>query len=281
MSTIPPIPDSPRRRYGALSDMLSGVKLIESPPEPLSKPLPPPSPLFCNRWTADDIAQTLFETGTAAHWKKQGFRDLIVDVTPSNIPSRHAFNVWTTLDNASRELLALVVVWIEQTYLDDFDLTIPTFCVEHLRLQNPSITPSKDLLPGQDFHSSGQLHRIFGILRYWATCTGARAITEIPEYFHTAYIFSRHFTYADQAMESTFRAMCRDLLPDLNSEIPVAESLRSAVARVSRAFESGRVRRDGSAYYWPTELQIYALDRDLEYQLQRDIEPENASFTIS
>lgn len=281
MSTIPPIPDSPRRRYGALSDMLSGVQLIESPPEPPSKQLLHSSPLFCNRWTADDIAQTLFETGTVDHWKKQGFRDLLVEVTPSDIPSRHAFNVWTTIDNAVRELLAQVVVWIEKTHLDDFNLTIPTFCVEHLRLQNPNITPSKDLLPGQDFHSSGQLHRIFGILRYWATCTGARAITEIPEYFHTAYIFSRHFTYADKAMESTFRAMCRDLLPPLDGEIPAEGSLRTAVARVSHAFEDGRVRRNGSAYYWPTELQIYALDRELEYRLQRDIEPENASFTIS
>lgn len=279
VSTIPIIPDTPRRRYGALSDMLSGVRLIER-----RQPAVPSTAgncnRFCDRWSADDIAQTLVETGAVAHWKRQGFHDIIVDIAPTMGHARHAFDVWTTCENRSRELLVQVVVWLEDTYIDEFDVAIPTFCVEHLRLQTPNINPSHELLPGQDFPASGQLRRIFGILQHWAICLQARAMTEIPEFFHTAYIFSRYFTYADSGMESTFRAMCRDLLPPANSSATRsdAESLQAAVARVSRAFEDGHIALAGAPYYWPTELQIYPLDAELARLLDRPIVPSQEVF---
>ncbi len=265
--------DTPDRRYGPLSDMLSGVRLL--PPKDGQNSVNPGNHRFCNIWSANDVSRIFLETGALHHWKDQGFRDLIVDIPPQNHPARHALEIWTAFDGV-RELLMQAVVWLDLTHIEEFDCVIPCFCVEHLRLQTPAAQRSRDLLPGQDFPSSGQLRRIFGILRYCAISCGSAAMTEIPEYFHTAYIFSRFFSYIDRPMEATFGAMRRDLIDAADLR---RASLHETVARVSRAFEEEKILCNGSIYRWPTELQIYPLDPDLACKFRRHIPPSQETFS--
>lgn len=253
-------PDTPAHRYGALSDMLSGVSL--HPRSDASKDaFCPPKHLtaFCGLWTPRDLTLTMAQAGCLAHWKSQGFTDISLSLDASPFPNRHGFSVWTRLGD-TQELLMNIVVWLEYLTIERLNHTYPAFCVEHLRLQNPASNLTNDALPGQDYPSSGMLRRVFGMIGTWAAATGAALITEIPEYFHTAVIFGRFFTFADAEMERIFRAMKRDLLP--------ASPSHRDIANTSIAFEQARVTCNTTPYLWPTEMQTFALSHDLTRALR-------------
>lgn len=260
------IPDSPQRRYHALSDMLSGVTLIPKDRKPSDcsgdffEPVKPGA--FCDRWTPEDLADTLAQTGCLAHWHRQGFAQIWIELENDIAPERHTLGVWTQVGDKS-ELLMHIVVWIEYVHIERLNMSFPAFSVEHLRLQTPSAPFLHPPLPGQNFASSGLLRRIFGIIKSWSAALGAEIITEIPEYFHTATLFSQYFSFIDIEMEALFRAMRRDLLPEVTPD---------GLARISHAFEQTRVRHNGKPVLWPTEMQGFALSHELAHKLM--IPPE-------
>ncbi len=244
--------DSPQRRYGPLSDMLSGVRYVSGRPETCDgdffhSPVPDK---FCGRWNAADLVPFFSDTGCMAHWASLGYHKIWVEIDPVEIPNRYGMSVWTNVGQ-NAEILMLLVVWLDYLHIDRLQRAFPSFGVEHLLLQSPGCKLIRPLLPGQECAPSGLLRRIFGILRMWACMLGAQVISEIPQYFHTAHIFSEYFTYADTEMEGLFRAICRDLLPSRN------------VADVSRAFEAHRVLYNGQPWIWPTEVQVCGLSHDL------------------
>ncbi len=223
-----------------------------------------PKDTFCGRWSADDLARMLADTGCLTRWKACGFSRIWIECT-HDCAQRHTLEVWTQTGAAS-ELLLQAVIWLDYIHIDRLHASFPAFCVEHLRLQRPGEMPGPCSLPGQDFASSGLLRNVFGMIKNMACALGAALITEIPEYFHTAYIFSEYFVFADAEMERIFRAAKRDLM-----------SGASRLCDVSRAFETGRVLWKGRPYLWPTEFQICALSHELERQIEippDQIEPE-------
>ena len=250
----------PEQRYDSLSAMLSSVRLYPvRPVNCLGEFFDPQvvlsgSDSFCGRWNADDIAQTLLETGCFAHWYEQGYEKIWVELEPSSIPNRFEFDVWTQCAETS-ELLLQVVVWLEYQELFRLNASYPVFYVEHLRLQSPGKAFRGRAFPGQDYPSSGLLRRVFGILRNWACACGAMMISEIPEYYHTACLFSEFFCFADEEMEGLFRAVQRDLG---NHDLQ----------EISQAFERGQIRYCGRPWLWPTEIQAYGLSHDLQAQLR-------------
>lgn len=255
------IPDCYARRYQALSNMLSGVNLIpkqQKPENSIGDFFPNAKPhAFCHRWNATEIADTFAQTGCLAHWQKQGFTQIWIELENDIDPERHTLHVWTNLDDRS-ELLMQLVVWLEYLNIERINASYPAFCVEHLRLQTPNATFIHPKLPGQDFAPSGILRRIFGILKSWAATLGAEIITEIPEYFHTAAIFSPYFTFIDTEMEALFRAIRRDLIPQITPQ---------TLAQISHAFEQNRIRQNDTPILWPTEMQAYPLSHDLAQKL--------------
>lgn len=254
--------DTPQRRYQALSQMLSGVTLIQAQNRPVSCSgeffidlTASPNDLFCSRWSVQDIADAFLDSGCFEHWKSRGFSRIWVELPPHSDAHRYELNVWTQTGEQS-ELLMQLVIWLEYIEIERLQATFPAFCVEHLRLQLPHTAFSKPPLPGQDFASSGMLRRIFGLLKNWACQLGAEIITEIPEYFHTACIFSEFFTFIDPEMEALFRAMKRDLL-----------AKNAMLSDVSSAFEKGFVQFEGKQWLWPTEMQAFGLSHDLNDKL--------------
>ncbi|MBQ9396294.1 MAG: hypothetical protein IJU23_12385 [Proteobacteria bacterium] len=256
--------DSPHRRYHDLSRMLSGVVLIpfsDTPDDAADRFFIRDidgAGLFCHKWSVQNIADTFLEAGCFRHWQDIGFSKLWIELPEPVCPERFDLEVWTNLGEHS-ELLMQLTVWLEYTHIDRLNASFPSFSVEHLRLQAPGLPVTRRLLPGQEFASSGMLRRMFGILQKWACELGAQLITEIPEYFHTAYIFGEYFTFADQEMELLFRKMKHDLLTD-----------RRALAEVSSAFEEGRIVFQDKTWLWPTEMQAFALSHELAHRLAVD-----------
>ena len=262
--------DTPLRRYGSLSQMLSGVSLIEhQPAEAIAAFYDDPQPgLFCGKWTPDEIAGVFSETGCLAHWHGQGYSRIWIEIGNSIAPNRHELEVWTQTGEHS-ELLMQLIVWLDYLKIDRLGLILPQFYVEHLRLQQPQIQPTAGLWPGQDFPSSGVLRRVFGVLKKWACTLGAALITGIPEYFHTAWLFSEFFEFIDPEMESLFRGITRDL-----------HVTPANLGDISQAFEDGNIFYNGVQWLWPTEMQAYGLSHELEEALRVSIKPCDGHFSI-
>ena len=211
---------------------------------------------FCGFFSMGEIARTLGETGCLTHWKSQGYEDVQLSVSREGEGCHH-LGVFTRVGGQLEWLLHLEV-WLEYVEIARPGVAYPAFCVDRLLLQRPGVKPEYDM-PGQAWASSGLLRRFFGVIGHWAARTGARIVTEIPEFFHTAYIFSRHFSYIDWEMEGIFRKVCRDLLVDKTP---------AGVSALSRDFENKHVTRNGGLYEWPTEMQVMALEHGLAEKLR-------------
>ncbi len=252
--------ETPQSRYHALSDMLSGVNLYERRPDncvgdfyDLTR-----DERFCGRWTPQEISQLLADTGCIAHWESLGFADLRIEIG-HDFDNQYELSVWTRFGECDERLLYLIV-WLEYIEIERLSASFPAFCVEHLRLQLPGKAFLHRQMPGQDYASSGLLRRVFGMIKLWATQTGAALITEIPQFFHTAWMFSAFFEYIDPEMHGIFGAIRRDLL----GSHPTAEQ----VTQLSFDFENEKIHRNGVLYLWPTEMQGFALSHDLAAQIR-------------
>lgn len=256
--------DTPARRYGPLSALLSSVQILPQKPDISTVdfyPHDPSTDAFCHRWTPQHIAGQFDDIDLLSRWHEQGFEKIWIEIPERTFPKRHELEVWTEVGDAS-ELLLQIVVWLDYIYFETPQIALPAFSVEHLRLQNPGKSFSEMRLPGQDYPSSGLLRRIFGLIKLWAADVGAQIIAEVPEFFHTATIFSEYFFFADPEMEAMFQAMKRDLMsPD------------TSLAEVSFAFENGQIFFQNEPYLWPTELQVYPLSHDLKKHLKPSSKP--------
>ena len=245
--------ETSQTRYTQLSDLLSGVTLYPRNHKPdgclgdFYKMVSPD--LFCGYFTLEEIGNTFAETGCINHWHQQGYQQIHLSMTRDQ-DNRYQLSVLTVLDGKDALLMDLVV-WMEYIYIEKLNQSFPAFCVEHLTLQQPGKPCSNMQMPGQIWESSHLLRKMFHIISHWSVLTGSEIITEIPEYFHTAYIFSKYFHYIDDEMESIFQSFVKNELP--------TNPTRRDVTELSKKFESGLIYRNGQPYLWPTEMQIYVL----------------------
>ncbi len=260
----------PQIRYTSFSNFLSGVSLFDRDQRPRNAAndffdLNPT--LFLGILDEKQLIGLLHELGFIETWREQGHSKISLSIEQ---PSPHCFmlSVFTELNDA-REILLHAIIWLEYTQIDALSASFPSICVEHLRLQNPRHNTTA-LLPGQDFAPSGLFRRAFGLARYFALKTGAQLITEVPQYFHTAWIFSSHFSYIDPEMDAIYRNIKADLLPP--------NPTFCDAAAISRAFESDRVYCDQQIYRWPNELQAHAMSSEIHWN--RSLESSNLHFVI-
>lgn len=249
---------TPEIRYTAFSNFLSGVTLyarLSEPRDRASSFFDLRSDCFAGVYTESGLTELLGDVGLLPAWREQGHKKIWLKTT-SPYEDCHILSVFSEV-NGVAELLLHAVVWLEYAHFDSVGLTLPTLCVEHLRLQNPRAHFDRQALPGQDFPSSGLYYQTQAIARHVGLKTGALCVTEVPQYFHTAYLFSKKFIFVDNEMCGIFNKVCKDLLPERHSFFEVAQ--------VSRAFEENRVRSDGEPWSWTTEMQAMSLDKDVSF----------------
>lgn len=263
---------TPYIRYSAFSNFLSGVSLYPRTTPPQNRAadfFDLNSDLFCGVADEKALTRLLNDVGMIRAWHAQGHQNIWL--TLQNDADCHTLSVWTAFQEKA-ELLMHAILWLEYIHIDALDLTVPSICVEHLRLQNPRASfGAAEAMPGQDYPSSGLFKTAFALAQNLAAKTGALCLTEVPQFFHTAWLFSSHFEYVDPEMAAVFKKMNQDLLPPR----PLFED----VLRVSRAFEAKRVLCNQSVWCWPTELQAFPLTHDFHFQSSFQL--EDKSFVIS
>ena len=265
---------TPFMRYPAFSNFLSGVSLTPRatpPADRVSSFFDLKDELFCGVADENKLTELLQDTGMFEAWKAQGHLKIWL-THHANAADCHELSVWTEYRDQA-ELLMYAILWLEYIHIDAQNITVPSVCVEHLRLQNPrgSFSAQHIAMPGQDYPSSGLFQNAFAVAKNIAMRTGALCLTEVPQFFHTAWIFSPHFRYVDPETAAVFEKTKHDLLP--------ASPTFSDVIRVSKAFEEHRVFCNHTLWYWPTELQACPLDHQLSFETSFEL--KDKSFVIA
>ncbi len=263
---------TPHLRYTAFSDFLSGVTLMprdQVPPHLVSDFFRSRDDAFAGVLSQDEVMEALRDLGVTPIWSAQGHHHIWLAIERP-FEHCHVLSVFTEV-RGEAELLMHAILWLEYTVFEAQQLVLPSVCVEHLRLQNPLADfGTRAPLPGQDFPSSGLYSRVFGLARLVGAKTGALCLTEVPQFFHTACLFSERFSFVDAEMRAIFGAMQQDLLGERRDF--------SAIAEVSRAFERGEVWCDDQVWAWPTELQAYSIDRSVCFD--RTVSPYPHHFSL-
>lgn len=276
-SQDPDIERQTRFRYGPLSENLSGLKLYSrhAKPEGLTRDpfLTPCEGLVFGRWTVEEIAVQLQETGVMGKWHEQGHQQIWIEMGSCNHQYRYELRVWTDQGDVS-EMLVNLIVYLEFVAIEKLNASFAAMSVDHLRLQNPKCKGDKrPLAPGQDFASSGVLRPIFGLIKYWATVLGAEVILQMPEYFHSAMIFGQVFRYVDVEMAQIFAEIQSQMLGETPSQ--------DAIVELSKAFEAGQILCNDNPYLWPTEMMAYALSHELNERLQNSSQASRENYCFS
>ncbi|HOS96979.1 MAG TPA: hypothetical protein PLU54_04930, partial [Deltaproteobacteria bacterium] len=121
-------------------------------------------------------------------------------------------------------------------------------------------TPDKPRLPGQQYPGLGGLKNMQDFLYKLGKLTGKDAIVDVPEYFHSAAIYSRLYTEIYDRMYAFFspvdagimQAVLRDI-----TERPLAE-ISFAIA-----FDCLLDRRTGAQVKWRPSEQVYPITKKL------------------
>jgi hypothetical protein len=181
---------------------------------------------------------------------------------------------WVGFDDAPLLTLSLRREYTLRAARDGSPLGMgwPTLYIDHFGVNDPIgrfDRVERWPLPGQQRPGLGLLEVLVPLLLRWSALTGAKALTQLPEYFHGAVVFSRVFTYVGPQMRGLLAGATAQLL---GRPMPLAARLgggagralvrrRRRLTRTSWAFEWGYVRTpDGHPLLWPTELQARALD---------------------
>lgn len=108
------------------------------------------------------------------------------------------------------------------------------------------------LFPGQNAPGLGIFAHITDFMTNLAIGLGAKGAFNIPEFFHDALLFHRHFRFYDPAREAFFRGLIRDLR-------------KYGAREISKALQEERIRdnNDQPVQWVPAEM-ISILDPDLE-----------------
>ncbi len=173
--------------------------------------------LFLNFYSEEGIQTALEEYGIFKDLNKRGFHDFIIKINARD-PYRHTLKAYFKKEDANHLLGELIV---RKKYF----IAKPTFpseitgqkfsmiVIEWLTLQDPTaeFTSKRPPLPGQ-IHPGLRIGRqIVGIFVNMSLRLKTDGLLNIPEHYHNAVFYSKHFKYFNPYTEGQFLAMQRDL----------------------------------------------------------------------
>jgi len=265
-------------RYEDLGRKLSSVRL-HSLCEPTESPWTGPQDRVIGRFETAELIDELVWHQIIGRYKELGYSNIELEVDTS-CPGRSCITLWQGKERGENALLFDFSIWTE--YLE------PVAChgrkfrclgVDWLMLQAP---PDEDFarsgvkrLPGQRFVSPRLSSQMLKLLQNWAVRVGAETMMVVPEYFHSAVMFERGFTYLDPEMQGLYEAAVHQLLPE------------HELAELSWRFEDGNVSLRNKPFYWPNEAQVAPLCAALEvifeseeYLETRALTRQSAQFAV-
>lgn len=215
--------------------------------------------LFMNFYSEQGVKTALEEYGIFKDLNKRGFNDFIIKINARD-PYRHTLKAYFEKEDAAHLLGELIVrkkYFIAKPVFptDIGGQKFGMIVIEWLMLQDPTakFTPQRPPLPGQIFPGLRIGRKIVGIFINMSLRLKTDGLINIPEHFHNAVFYSRHFKYFNPFTEGQFLAMQRDLR--------IAGLFKAAWAvELDCIIE----KNTGNPWKWFTDEQVLFVSKRLE-----------------
>lgn len=230
--------------------------------------------LFMGRYDDKKMMSKLDRVGIIGILHKKGYRDLVVSIIRQD---DYTSRLYVNFDSQEQETRLIELIVREGVFKPresfvpsyDFSQGLSMLLIEWVALQDPRASFSKDKprLPGQQYPGIGGLKNMQELLYRLGKSSGKDAIVDVPEYFHSAAIYSRLYTEIYDRMYAFFspvdagimNAMKRDLTDRSLADISFAV-----------AFDCLIDARTGQRIKWKTSEQIYPISRKLQRYVEDD-----------
>lgn len=215
--------------------------------------------LFLNFYSELGVRTALEEYGIFNDLKKRGFRDFIIKINARD-PYRHTLKAYFEQEDPAHLLGELYVRKKAFIARPVFESSISgqkftMIVIEWLTLQDPTatFTPHRPPLPGQIYPGLKIGRQIVGIFVNMALRLKTDGLLNIPEHYHNAVFYSRHFKYFNPYTEGEFLAMQRDLRMDGLFKAAWAAEL-----------ECIREKKSNHLWKWFSDEQVLFVSEKLE-----------------
>jgi hypothetical protein len=230
--------------------------------------------LFMGKYDENKMMAKLKRVGIIDILRTKGYRELVVSVIRQD---DYTSRLYVNFDSHEKETRLVELIVREGFYKPrvdfipayDFSTGLSMLLIEWVALQDPkaSFTPEKPRLPGQQYPGIGGLKNMQELFYHLCKSSGKDAIVDVPEYFHSAAIYSRMYTEIYDRMYAFFspvdtgimQAMLRDL-----TDRPLADTSFAV------AFDCLLDARTGASVKWKTSEQIYPISRKLKKYVEDD-----------
>jgi hypothetical protein len=172
--------------------------------------------LFLNFYSEDGIKTALEQYGIFKDLNKRGFHDFIIKINARD-PYRHTLKAFFEKEDNDHLLGELIVrkKFFTSRPIFPSDIAGQKFSmivIEWLTLQDPTakFTSKRPPLPGQIHPGLRMGRQIVGIFVNMSLRLKTDGLLNIPEHYHNAVFYSKHFKYFNPYTEGQFLAMQRD-----------------------------------------------------------------------
>jgi len=215
--------------------------------------------LFLNFYSEQGVMKALEEYGIFNDLNKRGFHDFIVKINALD-PYRHTLKAYFQKEDQDHLLGELIVrkkyfiakpIFSSSIAGQKFSMIV----IEWLTLQDPTaqFTAHRPPLPGQIYPGLRIGRKIVGIFVNMSLRLKTDGLLNIPEYYHNAVFYSKHFRYVNPTSEGQFLAMQRDLRMAGLFKATWAVELNCVIEKNS-----------GETWKWFTDEQVLFVSEKME-----------------
>lgn len=215
--------------------------------------------LFLNFYSEEGVRKALDEYGIFKDLNKRGFHNFIIKINARD-PYRHTLKAYFQKEYPDHLLGELIVrkkffiarpIFPSEIAGQKFGMIV----IEWLTLQDPTaeFTSKRPPLPGQIYPGLRIGRQIVGIFVNMSLRLKTDGLLNVPEHYHNAVFYSKHFKYFNPYTEGQFLAMQRDLR-------------MAGLFKAAWAVELNCVieKNTGKTFQWFTDEQVLFVSNRLE-----------------
>ncbi|NQV49565.1 MAG: hypothetical protein HQ507_03670 [Candidatus Marinimicrobia bacterium] len=225
------------------------------------------SGLFLGKYSKDGIKFIIERFGLDRQARRLGFRNLSVSVNTTD-PYRHKLTIYDGPDQNRDHIIMEFVARYQQLIPKDVDAEflshqpLKVLMIEWLLLQNPksNFTTSKPRLPGQFHPGLGLGDELMALFTIMGRHLQVDGIVNVPEYYHTALLFSKRFVFLSPHVQADVTKVAQDLWKKYRLAVIAWASATGCIIRV----------KSGEPFEWQPRKQIIPLQKELRSYFKSD-----------